>query len=105
MKKKKVKVRTTAQRRAAAKAAWALRKLKTAELPTATVKGHKTTVPSVDFAKLKTVDFAGTHTTAAATREGSELYVTISSGGAVHRFPVARDTMRKLGLDCLQLVG
>jgi hypothetical protein len=46
-----------------------------------------------------------TPTTAAATKEGDELYVTISSAGGVFRHQLSRDTMRKLGLDCLQLVG
>lgn len=102
-KKAKKKVRTTAQRRAAAKAAWATRRLRGANKPTSVRKGHVTPPPiGIDFGRDPSIVQP---TTAAATREDSELYVTVSSGGSVHRHQLSRDTMRKLGLDCLQLVG
>ena len=100
---KKAKVRTTAQRRAAAKAAWALRRLR-GDVPfkkSRRTKNHVTSPPpAVDYGA-----YNQTPTSAVATREGDELYVTVSSGGSVHRHQLSRDTMRKLGLDCLQLVG
>ena len=99
MAKKKAKVRTTAQRRAAALVAWQRRRL----IAAGQVKPHKTPVPTIQFEKEPSG--LTVPTTAVATREGSELYVTISSGGSIFRHQLSRDTMRKLGLDCLQLVG
>jgi hypothetical protein len=96
----KKKVRTTAQRRAAALEAWKLRRLRGAAKPT---KNHRTPLPVIQF-EQESIGLTGP-TTAVAIREGSELYVTISFGGSIFRHQLSRDTMRKLGLDCLQLVG
>jgi hypothetical protein len=122
--------RTTAQRRAAAKEAWRLRRLKSANTPTPVkrtadklplvVPWHGEPLAQVDATAFRrTFETAaeaakardpspsvfGAAMTAVATREGSELFVTISGGGSLHRHKVSAETMRKLGLDCLQLVG
>jgi len=95
------KKRTTAQRRAAAKAAWVIRRQNAALASAKRPTPNKTPLPKIDYGAYSSL----TPTTAGATKEGDELYVTISSAGGVFRHQLSRDTMRKLGLDCLQLVG
>jgi hypothetical protein len=111
MAKKKAKVRTTAQRRAAAKASWALRRLKSANAPTKNMSITMSDFPQsgVDFGRepsvAKAVSSITTPTSAVATREGDDLFVTITSNGSLFRHRLSYETMRKLGLDALHLVG
>lgn len=104
--------RTTAQRRAAAKEAWRLRRLKSANAPTP-VKRTADKLPVVDIrdlgaeAGLEPIRHVASFdpTTAGCTKEGADFYVTITSGGHLHRHRLSAGAVRKLGLDCLQLVG
>lgn len=99
----KKKVRTRAQRVAAAKAAWAVRRQREELLK------MKATAPMPTSSKLPAVNLVpALYTamqTAVATREGDEYFVTVSIDGSLFRHKLSKDTLRSLGLDCIKLAA
>jgi hypothetical protein len=99
-------VRTTAERRAAAKASWARRKAEAAaKSANLGCNAEPSNVGEVATQTMKMVASVLSPSTASATSEGDDLYVTISQDGSLFRHKLSYQTMRKLGLDCLHLVG
>ena len=109
----KAKKRTTAERRKAAKEAWARRRAG-AELEASGVP--KAGEPSANEVKMAFAEdtnrpsvtlrtFVEPTTTATAVREGDHFYVVVSCNGSTFRHKMAASVLRKLGLDALQLVG
>ena len=88
------KKRTTAQRRAAAKEAWARRK---AEAAMAAID-----VPP-PLARVATS--APVPVTFSATREGSDLFLGVANNGSLHRVKASPEALRTLALDILRRVG
>ncbi len=110
----KAKVRTKAQRRAAALESWRLRRLRTAEKPAKNLSvvvdfdrpKSPYVMPKPDFIGEQMRDFVGSEpTTIGATKEGHEYFVTITQAGSLFRHRVSVSAMRKLGMDCLTLTG
>lgn len=98
----KKKVRTRAQRVAAAKAAWAVRRQREELFK---LKG---TAPMPTSSKLPAVNLVPalfTASTVVATREGDEFFVTVSIDGSLFRHKLSKDTLRSLGLDCIKLAA
>ncbi len=116
------KKRTTAQRRAAAKEAWRLRRLREAEKPSPVPRELRTSdkLPKIDIVDLGAelamppieggkfvspkIDYP-TPTTVAVSNEGETYYLSVSSNGSFFRHKVSRQTMRLLGLDALRIAG
>jgi hypothetical protein len=117
------KKRTKAQRSAAAKESWRLRRLRMAEKPTPAevlAAPGKSVTAFLSSSKLPKVGYnplpietqwrevgerENPVTTIGATKEGHEYFVTITHNGSLFRHRVSGSALRKLGLDCLQLVG
>jgi hypothetical protein len=118
------KKRTKAQRAAAAKAAWALRKAKNPNAGKKVVAAKPTPLPKVDFGgamlhdagvpaagneapSVQAIGYRGTPgvVTAVAVQEGADFFVVISTEGSTFRHRLSPSLIRKLGMDCLTLVG
>jgi hypothetical protein len=91
--------RTTAQRRAAAKAAWARRRatMEKAVLANPTVREfmESNEPPRVAVSPPVTVS---------VTLEGKDYYLGISNNGSLHRVRVTADALKTMALDALRLV-
>lgn len=101
--KTKKKVRSAAERSAAAKASWQLRRLRSAKQPTPAT-------PPIEEYMWNTTAATPEVTleppiTLSVTREGDGIYLTIANNGALSRTRVRPETLRVLALDALQMVG
>lgn len=104
----KKKVRTKAERSAAARAAWKRRQVVETP-PTQTFpievkfSGGESNVQTRSLDTL--LSFPVTITTASVTKEGESHYVNFYTDGSHIRQKLSSATLRQLGLDALQLVG
>ena len=100
--KTKKKVRSAAERSAAAKASWQLRRLRSAKQPTPATPP----IEEYMYATAATTEVTlEPPITLSVTREGDGIYLTIANNGALSRTRVRPETLRVLALDALQMVG
>ena len=110
-KKAKKKVRTKAQRSAAAKASWQLRKLREASEPSRPARLAEAATEAVAMAKAPEADIAVSSTVPAAVQGhvvpimGGEFLVSIVTETASGNYQMSREELRSFALNALQLVG
>lgn len=99
------KKRTTAQRRAAAKEAWARRRANAALA--AVPKFHPTTPVNSEaesFTWVQPSSVATPPVTVSVTHEGKDFYLGINNNGSLHRVKVTPDTLKAMALDALRII-